>query len=110
MLMLHGATPRDREARDQLREVLPDAELTEPDQLGVFEITVEAEDLKSALSVSGMPWRPPGWTTTSCSRSTRNCPSTGAPRAGARSSPTDRRARPARRPWARSLAALPAWA
>ena len=49
MLMLHGATPRDREARDQLREVLPDAELTEPDQIGVFEIAVEAEDLESAL-------------------------------------------------------------
>ncbi len=49
MLMLHGGTPRDRKARDQLGEVLPDAELTEPDQIGVFEIVVEAEDLESAL-------------------------------------------------------------
>lgn len=49
MLMLHGPTPRDREAREQLREVLPDAEVTEPDELGVFEITVQAADLESAL-------------------------------------------------------------
>ena len=49
MLMLHGATPRDREARDQLRAVLPGAELTEPDQFGVFEIRPQAADLESAL-------------------------------------------------------------
>jgi hypothetical protein len=29
--------------------VLPDAKLSEPDELGVFEITVQAADLESAL-------------------------------------------------------------
>jgi hypothetical protein len=49
MLMLHGVTPRDREARRQLADALPDAEVGEPDDLGVFEITLEADDLDSGL-------------------------------------------------------------
>jgi hypothetical protein len=49
MLMLHYGTPRDREARAKLSAVLPDAEITEPDDLGVFEIALEADDQEQAL-------------------------------------------------------------
>ncbi|MEA2420809.1 MAG: hypothetical protein QOE60_3015 [Thermoleophilaceae bacterium] len=50
MLMLHGGTPRDREAREQLAAVLPDgAEASEPDDLGIFEISLEAADREEAL-------------------------------------------------------------
>jgi hypothetical protein len=50
MLMLHyGQGPRDEEAREALAEVLPDAEVTEPDDVGVFEIHIEAEDKEHAL-------------------------------------------------------------
>ncbi len=50
MLMLHYGTPRDREARAQLAAALPDAEIGEPDETGVFEIKLEAEDQDSALT------------------------------------------------------------
>ena len=50
MLMLHGGTARDHEAHDQLKAVLPEgAEAGEADDLGVFEITLEAEDREDAL-------------------------------------------------------------
>jgi hypothetical protein len=50
MLMLHGGTARDREAHDQLAAVLPEgAEAGEPDDLGVFEISLEAQDREDAL-------------------------------------------------------------
>jgi hypothetical protein len=49
MLLLHGDTPRDRQAREELAAALPGAEVGEPDDLGVFEITVEADDLEAAL-------------------------------------------------------------
>jgi hypothetical protein len=50
MLMLHGGTPRDREAREQLAAALPDgAEAGQPDDLGVFEISLEATDQEDAL-------------------------------------------------------------
>jgi hypothetical protein len=49
MFMLHFGTPRDQEAREQLAEALPDAEISEPDDVGVFEITVEANDREDAL-------------------------------------------------------------
>jgi hypothetical protein len=49
MLMLHYGTPRDQEARDQLAAVLPDAEVGPPDDVGVFEIGLDAEDLDGAL-------------------------------------------------------------
>jgi hypothetical protein len=48
--MLHGGTPRDREAHRQLAAALPeDAEVAGPDDLGVFEISVEAADREEAL-------------------------------------------------------------
>jgi hypothetical protein len=50
MLLMHGGTPRDLEARERLAAVLPDgAEVTEPDELGVFEIELDAEDREDSL-------------------------------------------------------------
>ena len=50
MLLLHPSTPRDDEAREQLADALPeDADVREPDEVGVFEIEVEADDLEEAL-------------------------------------------------------------
>jgi hypothetical protein len=50
MLMLHAGTPRDQEARQQLAEALSDAGVGAPDAVGVFEVTIEAEDLEHALT------------------------------------------------------------
>jgi hypothetical protein len=49
MLMLHFGTPWDQEAREQLAAALPDADVGPPDEIGVFEIAVEAEDVEDAL-------------------------------------------------------------
>jgi hypothetical protein len=49
MVMLHPGTPRDREAREQLATVLSGAEISEADDIGVFEITLEADDQEQAL-------------------------------------------------------------
>jgi hypothetical protein len=49
MLMLHPGTPRDHEAREQLAAVLPDAEVGQPDEAGVFEIEIDAGDQEKAL-------------------------------------------------------------
>ena len=50
MLLRHQGTPRDRDARAQLAAALPDAEIGELDEIGVFEITLEAEDQDDALT------------------------------------------------------------
>jgi hypothetical protein len=50
MLMLHYGTPRDQEAREQLAAALPDGEIGQPDELGVFEITLDADDQEHALT------------------------------------------------------------
>jgi hypothetical protein len=50
MFLLHSGTPRDQEAREQLAQALPGAEVGEPDDVGVFEISVEAEDREDALA------------------------------------------------------------
>jgi hypothetical protein len=49
MLMLHFGTPRDRESRAQLAAALPEAEVGEPDETGVFEVALDAEDGEEAL-------------------------------------------------------------
>jgi hypothetical protein len=49
MLMLHSGTPRDQQARAELAAALPKAQVGEPDEVGVFEITLDAEDLEDAL-------------------------------------------------------------
>jgi hypothetical protein len=50
MLMLHDGTPRDLQARAQLAAVLPDAKVTEPDDVGEFEVALDAEDQEDALT------------------------------------------------------------
>ncbi|HYN90320.1 MAG TPA: hypothetical protein VER75_00265 [Thermoleophilaceae bacterium] len=50
MLLMHGGTPKDLECRERLAAALPDdAEVGEPDDVGVFEIAIEAEDREDAL-------------------------------------------------------------
>jgi hypothetical protein len=49
MLLVHGGTPRDQEAREALAADLPGAEVGPADELGVFEIALEADDLEQAL-------------------------------------------------------------
>src|SRR5256885_130371 len=49
MLLLHAGTPRDQEAREQLADALPDAEVGAPDETGAFEIELEADDQERAL-------------------------------------------------------------
>ena len=52
MLMLHVGTPRDQEARRQLADALPPgSEVAEPDEVGVFEVHVDADDYEQALNI-----------------------------------------------------------
>jgi hypothetical protein len=52
MLMLHPGTPRDKEARAQLAAALTlaDAEVGEPDDVGAFDVVLDAEDQEHALT------------------------------------------------------------
>jgi hypothetical protein len=50
MLLMHGGTPKDLECRESLAEALPDdAVVAVPDDLGVFEIELDADDQEDAL-------------------------------------------------------------
>jgi hypothetical protein len=49
MLLQHPGAPADQEALAKLAEALPDDEVGEPDELGVFEVSVAAEDQEGAL-------------------------------------------------------------
>ena len=49
MLLLHPGTPRDAQAREQLAAVLPGADVAAADDLGVFEIALDADDQEQAL-------------------------------------------------------------
>jgi hypothetical protein len=49
MLMLHYGSPRDQMARAELSAALPGAEVSEPDEVGVFEVRLDAEDNEQAL-------------------------------------------------------------
>lgn len=50
MLLMYGGTPKDLECRERLAAVLPDdAEVGEPDDIGVFEIELDADDQEDAL-------------------------------------------------------------
>src|SRR5260370_29406674 len=49
MFMLHFGTPRDQEAREQLAAALPGAIVGEPDDVGVFDAELEADDREDAL-------------------------------------------------------------
>jgi hypothetical protein len=50
MLLLHSATRRDLDARAQLAAALPEAQVGEPDEVGVFEVALDAEDQEDALT------------------------------------------------------------
>lgn len=50
MLMMHLGTPRDQEAREQLAAALPDATVGEPDEVGAFDVVLQADDLEHALT------------------------------------------------------------
>jgi hypothetical protein len=49
MLLREPETPGYEEAREQLAASLPGAEVGEPDDVGVFEIALEADDREDAL-------------------------------------------------------------
>ena len=49
MLLSKGVTPRGRQAREELAAVLPEAEIEQPDDLGIFDVVLEADDLEDAL-------------------------------------------------------------
>jgi hypothetical protein len=49
MFMIHFGTPRDRTARSELAAALPEATVSKPDDVGVFEIELEADDQEDAL-------------------------------------------------------------
>ncbi len=50
MFLMHGGTPKDLDSRELLAEVLPeDSVVGVPDELGVFEIELDAEDQEDAL-------------------------------------------------------------
>jgi hypothetical protein len=51
LLMLHGGTPVDQQAREKLAAVLPEgAEAGAADELGVFAVALEASHLDDALT------------------------------------------------------------
>jgi hypothetical protein len=51
LLLLHyGQGTRDEQAREQLARVLAGAQVTEPDDVGEFEVVVEAKDFEAALT------------------------------------------------------------
>jgi hypothetical protein len=49
MLILRPGIAGDTDALRELAAALPDAEVGEPDEVGVFDITLHAEDLEDAL-------------------------------------------------------------
>jgi hypothetical protein len=49
MFLLHFDSPRDETAREQLAAALPGATVGEPDDVGVFEIELDADDQEDAL-------------------------------------------------------------
>jgi hypothetical protein len=49
MMTIHVGTPRDEEARSELAAALPEAEVGDTDDVGVFEVALEAEDFEDAL-------------------------------------------------------------
>jgi hypothetical protein len=50
MLLMHHGSPRDRRALAELAAALPGAEIGEPDEIGVFEIVLDAEDREDSLA------------------------------------------------------------
>jgi hypothetical protein len=49
MLLIRPGIAGDREAVERLAQALPDADLGQPDETGVFDITLDAADEEDAL-------------------------------------------------------------
>jgi hypothetical protein len=49
MLLVHLGSPSDNQALADLAAALPDADVGDPDDVGVFDITAEADDEEHAL-------------------------------------------------------------
>jgi hypothetical protein len=49
MLLVHGGTPRDQEARVQLADALPAGQVGPADDTGVFEVVIDATDRERAF-------------------------------------------------------------
>jgi hypothetical protein len=49
MLMLHLGTRRDQEGRKELADALAGADVSEPDDAGVFDISLQSGDREDAL-------------------------------------------------------------
>jgi hypothetical protein len=49
MFLLHAGTPRDQSARAELAAALPEATVGDPDETGVFEVELDADDFEDAL-------------------------------------------------------------
>ena len=50
MLLMHGGTPKDLDCRQRLADALPEgAEVSEPDEIGVFEVELDADDREDSL-------------------------------------------------------------
>lgn len=47
--MVHSGSPRDLEAREELAAALPDAEISESDDVGAFTVVLDAEDQEQPL-------------------------------------------------------------
>ena len=50
MFMEHSGTPRDHEALRQLADALPGATVGPADDVGVFDVTLSADDFEQALT------------------------------------------------------------
>jgi len=50
MLLMHGGTPKDLECRERLAQALPEsADVSDPDEIGVFEVELDADDREDSL-------------------------------------------------------------
>ena len=50
MLLMHGGTRKDLECRERLAQALPEgADVSEPDEIGVFEVELDADDREDSL-------------------------------------------------------------
>lgn len=50
MLLMHHGSPRDQKALAALSAALPAAEVGKPDEIGVFEVALDAEDREDSLA------------------------------------------------------------
>jgi hypothetical protein len=75
MLMLHYGRRATKKRVSNLPRRYPNAQVGATGDVGLFDVTLEAENLDDA---PGPPWRRPAPTTALCSSSILSCRSTGA--------------------------------